>query len=140
MGDHQRLDREIAAHYAEVPERERLGPLRLERVRTWELLGFEAIVEGDLRDGQHRNPTGRPEWFTTAYFHLPDELALEVAEAGLRLQALVAVEGPAWMLPDIERWLADPDRREVVLRAIRRLETEPSLLGASAHLLAVARR
>ena len=30
---------------------------------------FEAIVERDLRDGQHRNPTGRPEWFTTAYFH-----------------------------------------------------------------------
>ena len=44
------------------------------------------------------------------------------------------------MLPDIERRLADPDRREVVLRAIRRVETEPSLLGASAHLLAVARR
>jgi hypothetical protein len=101
---------------------------------------FEAIVEGDLRDGQHRNPTGRPEWFTTAYFHLPGELPREVAEAGLRLQALVAVEGPAWMLPDIEQRLADPTRRERVLRAIRRVETEPSLLGASSHLLAVAHR
>jgi ubiquinone/menaquinone biosynthesis C-methylase UbiE len=273
VGDHELLDRDIAAHYAEVPERQRLGPLNLERVRTWELLGrhlppppavvldvggaagvyalplaalghqvhlvdpvavhveqaqhasgqqpqtplasaavgdarrlewpdasvdavlllgplyhltdradrvralaearrvlrpggvlaaaaisrfastcdgllrgyldepgFEAIVEGDLRDGQHRNPTGRPEWFTTAYFHLPDELAGEVAEAGLRLQAVVAVEGPAWLLPDIAKRLADPARRERVLRAIRRVETEPSLLGASAHLLAVAGR
>jgi SAM-dependent methyltransferase len=272
-GDHRRLDREIAAHYAEVPERQRLGPLNLERVRTWELLtrhlppapavvldvggaagvyalplaargyqvhlvdpmavhveqallasgrqpeaplagatvgdarrlewpdasvdtvlllgplyhltdradriqalsearrvlrpdgvlaaaaisrfastcdgllrgyldepGFEAIVERDLRDGQHRNPTGRPEWFTTAYFHLPDELAREVAEAGLRLQALLAIEGPAWMLPDIQQRLADPPRRERVLRAIRRVETEPSLLGASSHLLAIAGR
>jgi SAM-dependent methyltransferase len=272
MGDHERLDSEIAAHYAEVAERDRLGPLSLERVRTWELLlrhlppapavvldvggaagvyalplavrgyqvhlvdpvavhveqarrasgrqpatplagatvgdarhldrpgasadavlllgplyhltdradrvralaearrvlrpdgvlaaaaisrfastcdgllrgyldepGFEAIVEGDLRDGQHRNPTGRPEWFTTAYFHRPEELPGEVAEAGLRLDALLAVEGPAWMLPDIERRLADPPRRERVLAAIRRVETEPSLLGASAHLLAVAR-
>ena len=263
MGDHQRLDREIAAHYAEVPERQRLGPLSLERVRTWELLirhlpaapavvldvggaagvyalplaargyqvhlvdpmarhveqalrasgrqpetplasatvgdarrlewpdagvdavlllgplyhlteradrvrapggvlvaaaisrfasmmdgllrgslddpAFEAIVERDLRDGQHRNPTGRPEWFTTAYFHLPDELAQEVAEAGLELQDVVAIEGPAWMVPDIEQRLADPARRERVLRAIRRVETEPSLLGASSHLLAVAR-
>ena len=273
MGDHERLDREIAAHYAEVPERQRLGPLSLERVRTWELLGrhlppppavvldvggaagiyalplaargyevhlvdpmavhvgealrasgqqpetplagatvgdarhldrpdasvdavllqgplyhltdradrvralgearrvlrpdgvvaaaaisrfastmdgllrgylddpaFEAIVERDLRDGQHRNPTGRPEWFTTAYFHLPEELPGEVAEAGLRLHAVVAVEGPAWMFPGIEQRLADPARRERVLRAIRRVETEPSLLGASSHLLAVARR
>jgi hypothetical protein len=42
------------------------------------------------------------------------------------------------MLPDIEERLADPDRRERVLAAIRRVEIEPSLLGASAHLLAVA--
>jgi ubiquinone/menaquinone biosynthesis C-methylase UbiE len=102
--------------------------------------GFEAIVERDVRDGQHRNPTGRPEWFTTAYFHLPDELGQEVTEAGLRLHALFAVEGPAWMLPDIEQRLADPARGERVLAAIRRVETEPSLLGASSHLLAIARR
>jgi SAM-dependent methyltransferase len=102
--------------------------------------GFEAIVERDVREGQHRNPTGRPEWFTTAYFHLPEELPREIAEAGLRPRGLFAVEGPAWMLPDIERRLADPARRERVLAAIRRVETEPSLLGASSHLLAVASR
>jgi SAM-dependent methyltransferase len=102
--------------------------------------GFEAIVERDVRDGQHRNPTGRPEWFTTAYFLLPEELGQEVTEAGLRLHTVFAVEGPAWMLPDIQRRLADPTRRERVLAAIRRIETEPSLLGASSHLLAVASR
>jgi SAM-dependent methyltransferase len=102
--------------------------------------GFEAIVERDVREGQHRNPTGRPEWFTTAFFHLPEELAREVTQAGLRLHALLAVEGPAWMLPDIQQRLADPTRRDQVLAAICRVETEPSLLGASAHLLAVAHR
>src|SRR4029450_5292602 len=81
--------------------------------------GFEAIVEGDLRDGQPRNPTGRPEWFTTAYFHRPEELPGEVAEAGLRLDALLAVEGPAWMLPDIERRLGGPPRRGGGLGALR---------------------
>ena len=273
MGDHERLDHEIAAHYAEVSERGRLGPTSLERVRTWELLGrhlppppavvldiggaagvyalplaargyevhlvdpmarhveqaleasgrqpqtpvasatvgdarqldrgdasvdavlllgplyhltdrpdrvqalrearrvlrpdgvvaaaaisrfastcdgllrgylddpaFEAIVERDLRDGQHRNPTRRPEWFTTAYFHLPTELGQEVTDSGLSLEAVLAVEGPAWMLADIEQRLADPARRERVLAAIRRVEAAPSLLGASAHLLAIARR
>jgi ubiquinone/menaquinone biosynthesis C-methylase UbiE len=102
--------------------------------------GFEAIVERDVREGQHRNPTGRPEWFTTAHFHLPEELAQEVVEAGLQLQNVFAVEGPAWMLPDIGQRLADPARGERVLAAIRRVETEPSLLGASSHLLAIARR
>ena len=222
MGDHQRLDPEIAAHYGGVSEQQRLGPLSLERVRTWELLtrhlppppavvldiggaagvyalplatkgyqvhlvdplalhveralaearrvlrpggvlaaaaisrfasmldgllrgsleepAFETIVDRDLRDGQHRNPSGRPEWFTTAYFHLPEELGQEVGEAGLRLHAVLAVEGPAWMLPDIQQRLADPTRRERVLAAIRRVETEPSLLGASSHLLAIAHR
>jgi ubiquinone/menaquinone biosynthesis C-methylase UbiE len=101
---------------------------------------FEAIVERDVRDGQHRNPTGRPEWFTTAFFHLPEELGAEVADAGLRLRTVLAVQGPAWMLPDIDERLADPARRERVLAAIRRVETAPSLLGASSHLLAVADR
>jgi SAM-dependent methyltransferase len=101
---------------------------------------FEAIVERDVRDGQHRNPTGRPEWFTTAYFHLPEELDQEVTDSGLRLDAVLAVEGPAWLLPDIQGRLADPARRERVLAAVRRVEAEPSLLGASSHLFVVARR
>ena len=101
---------------------------------------FAAIVERDLRDGQHRNPTGRPEWFTTAYFHRPEELGAEVAEAGLAPRALLAVEGPAGLLADVEERLADPARREQVLAAIRRGRGGADLLGASAHLLAVALR
>lgn len=102
--------------------------------------GFEQIVERDLRDGQHRNPTRDPGWFTTAFFHLPDDLTAEVADAGLTLRALYAVEGPAWFLPDLDARLEDPQQRERILRAVRRVETEPSLLGASSHLLAVSRR
>ena len=45
--------------------------------------GFEAIVERDLAEGQHRNPDAHPRWFTAAYFHRPDELGREVAAAGL---------------------------------------------------------
>jgi ubiquinone/menaquinone biosynthesis C-methylase UbiE len=101
---------------------------------------FEAIVERDVRDGQHRNPTGRPEWFTTAHFHRPDELGAELAEAGLRLHAILAVEGPGGVLPDAAERLADPARREPVLAAIRRVVAEPRRLGASLHLLGVAHR
>ena len=101
---------------------------------------FRKIVERDVRDGQHRNPTRHPRWFTTSYFHHPEGLRKEILSAGLQLVALVGVEGPAAWLPDIAAWLDDPDRREVLLEAIRRVESEPTLLGASAHLIAVAAR
>ena len=37
--------------------------------------GFAAIAAADLRDGHHRNPTRHPSYFTTAYFHRPEDLA-----------------------------------------------------------------
>jgi ubiquinone/menaquinone biosynthesis C-methylase UbiE len=100
---------------------------------------FAAIVERDLREGQHRNPTERLDYFTTAYFHHPDELRAEVAGAGLILDGLYGVEGPGWLLPDVAARLAEPRRRAELLQVARLLESEPSVLGASAHLLVVAR-
>jgi ubiquinone/menaquinone biosynthesis C-methylase UbiE len=101
---------------------------------------FEAIVEQDLRDGQHRNRTERPDYFTTAYFHRPEELAAEVRAAGLALEGVYGLEGPGWILPDVAERMGDADRRATLLRVARMLETEPAVLGSSAHLLAVAQR
>jgi ubiquinone/menaquinone biosynthesis C-methylase UbiE len=101
---------------------------------------FAAVAAGDLRDGRHHNPTDDPAYFTTAYFHRPEELAAECAEAGLTHEATLAVEGPGWLLPDLDARLADARRRAVLLAALAEIESEPALLGASAHLLAVARR
>jgi ubiquinone/menaquinone biosynthesis C-methylase UbiE len=101
---------------------------------------FCAITEQDLRDGQHRNPTGNPAYFTTAYFHRPEELRGEAEESGLRHEATLAVEGPAWLLADLDRWWLDAARRQRLLAVTRALEAEPALLGASAHLVAVARK
>jgi ubiquinone/menaquinone biosynthesis C-methylase UbiE len=101
---------------------------------------FTAIVEQDLRDGRHRNPTERVDYFTTAYFHRPEELRAEVAAARLMVEGLYGLEGPGWILPDLpERW-ADERRRADVLRVARALESESSVIGASAHMLAVARK
>lgn len=101
---------------------------------------FAAIVERDVRDGQHRNPTGRLDFFTTAYFHRPEDLRAEVLAAGLLIDGLYGVEGPGWILPDVTTRLADPRRRADLLRVARTLESEPSVLAVSAHLLAVARK
>jgi ubiquinone/menaquinone biosynthesis C-methylase UbiE len=101
---------------------------------------FAAIVERDLREGQHRNPGRRRGYFTTAYFHRPEELRSEALEAGLQVDALIAVEGPAGLVGDFEGWWNDPDRRSRLLGAIRAVEREPSLLGVSPHIMVVARK
>lgn len=101
---------------------------------------FVRIVERDVTEGQHRNPGDHPDYFTTAFFHHPDELTQEVTEAGLTLEGVLAIEGPGWLLPDLDEWWRDIGRRERLLHLIAAVEREPSLLGMSGHLLAVARR
>ncbi len=101
---------------------------------------FTTIVEADLRDGIHRNPTGDPEYFTTSYFHRPDDLRAEVVAARLHVEGVYGIEGPGWLFADIDDRLADPRRRTDLLRIARALESEPSLLGISPHLLAIARK
>lgn len=102
--------------------------------------GFQDIVERDLRDGQHRNPTGHPHWFTTAYFHHPDGLGEELNASGLRVREVLGVEGLAgWLGHLAARW-HDPAARESILRSARAVEAEPCLSGLSAHLLGVAAR
>jgi SAM-dependent methyltransferase len=98
---------------------------------------FRPIVDRDLVDGQHRNPdpVGRPEFFTTAYFHTPDGLREEIEGAGFTGTAIYGVEGPGWPLR--QEW-ADPQQREHILLAARSVETQPSLVGFSHHLIAVA--
>jgi ubiquinone/menaquinone biosynthesis C-methylase UbiE len=90
---------------------------------------FEDIVQRDVRDGQHRNP--EPE--------ARPELRHELEDAGFGVEAVLAVEGPAAFRPELDVWLTEHDRRHAMLRAVRRVEAEPSLLGASAHLLAAGR-
>jgi len=100
---------------------------------------FAAIVARDLESGQHRNPTDK-DYFTTAFFHRPEELTNEVLLAGLYVVDLLGVEGPAWLLPNLEQRWADPEERERLLQAARAVEREPTLLGLHPHLLVVARR
>lgn len=101
---------------------------------------FRKIVERDLEDGRHSNATGRLEYFTTAFFHRPETLAEEAARAGLAVQGVLAVEGPAWLAPDLAARWANEERRAVLLDLLRRVESDPALLAVSAHLLLVARR
>jgi len=92
---------------------------------------FAAVVERDLDDGQHRNDENVDGWFTTAFFHHPDELETEIREAGLELESVLGIEGPgAWFSApaDVQLWSARLTERDLTMRAV------------SPHLVAVARR
>jgi ubiquinone/menaquinone biosynthesis C-methylase UbiE len=101
---------------------------------------FVEIRNQDLATGQHRNSTGRLEYFTTAYFHRPDDLRVELERAGFSAVQVVGVEGLGEWLSDFdERW-EDPRLRHDLMDVARRLESEPSIVGASAHLLGIGRK
>jgi ubiquinone/menaquinone biosynthesis C-methylase UbiE len=101
---------------------------------------FQPIVERDLREGQHRNATENPLYFTTAYFHEPEELASELSAVGFRLQELTAIEGPGWLARDFDRLWRDDVQRERLLAHIRTVEHERALIGASAHIMAIGKK
>ena len=101
---------------------------------------FRRILERDLSDGQHRNPTERLDYFTTAYFHKVEHLAAEAEEAGLGMASVYAIEGPAWLLADVEARAGDAAHWSILMDLLRQVEAVPALLAASAHLMLVARR
>lgn len=93
----------------------------------------EAVARnGVLRGSEHAI-------FTTAYFHHPQEVVDEFAAAGLHPEDQYSVEGVVWLMGGILDWLDDPEWRDLLLRAVRLTETEPTLLGAAGHVLTVGR-
>jgi hypothetical protein len=102
--------------------------------------GFTPMLREDLATGARRGTQNIPYGFTTCYFHRPEEIASEVAAAGLTLVDLLPIEGMANWIPDLADRLSDPDKRALLLELLARTEREPSILGATAHLLAVARK
>ena len=97
------------------------------------------VIDAGTENGRH---IPRPEGsdFTTAFFHAPEQIAEEFTEAGLGPSRQYGIEGAAWLMPNTATDLDDPERTEVLLAALRRTESVPSLLGASSHLLTVAER
>jgi ubiquinone/menaquinone biosynthesis C-methylase UbiE len=101
---------------------------------------FRKIVANDLTSGQHRNPGNNLHYFTTAYFHHPEELGAELCEAGFGDVEVLAVEGPAWSAPHfVEAWSDEAQRRDL-LKFLSMVERDAAIVGASAHLIAVGRR
>lgn len=98
---------------------------------------FQEIMRSDLATGQHRNPTKHPGYFTKTFFHHPDELKAEVAGAGFDVAGLLSVDGISYLMKDFENNWAVEENRAFLLEILDALEREPSLLGASPHVMCV---
>jgi hypothetical protein len=78
--------------------------------------------------------------FTTAYFHTPQELADELAAAGLRDVEVLGVEGPAGPALDAHGIERIDEFLPAAVEAARVVERDPAVIAASAHLLGFGRR
>jgi ubiquinone/menaquinone biosynthesis C-methylase UbiE len=101
---------------------------------------FAPILARDLEDGQHRNITANPLYFTDAFLHKPGQLSRDFLAAGFQLVELVAIEGPGWLARDFDRLWRDPIQRERLLAIVRKIEREPSVLGATSHIMAIGKK
>ncbi|MEO3875892.1 class I SAM-dependent methyltransferase [Nonomuraea sp. B12E4] len=88
-----------------------------------------------LAEGIMSSPRG-----FSAYLHDPGEVPGEFADAGFPDVRQYGLEGAFWLYGDVNDWLDDPQRRQLMLDAQRSVESVPSLLGISGHLLTVTRR
>ncbi len=96
---------------------------------------FIPILLADLEDGQHRNITDNPFYFTSTKFHLPEEIHEEVRGAGFLNPINIPVEGPLWMAKDFqELW---KNQKDLVLELTQQLEGEKRLWSSSPHLIIV---
>jgi len=98
------------------------------------------MIEQTSRDGQHRNPSMEHGYFTTAYFHHPDELADEVRDAGFSTDGTLAVEGTAWLMSDFTKFTEDENVQKRILALVAEHEREPALLGVSSHIMVVGQK
>jgi SAM-dependent methyltransferase len=76
----------------------------------------------------------------TAFCHRPGELREEFGAAGLKVVDLVSVEGPAFILGDLDARMADAGDRSVALVVARAVERIPELVGFGPHLIATGVR
>ena len=101
---------------------------------------FRKIVLNDLKTGQHRNPDNIEHYFTTAYFHDPNELLIEHIEAGFNDLELLAIEGPIGLMSTIPEFLESEEGIKIVLEFSRKIEKEQTLMGASSHIMVIAKK
>jgi len=90
--------------------------------------------------GNHNNPDALDNNFTTSYFHHPNHLEEEFIAAKFEVQSIIALEGLAVSLTDIDSVIANSIKLPKLMEMLEKLECEPSILGVSPHVMVVAKK
>lgn len=101
---------------------------------------FEKIMQQDLKDGNHMNPTDNTMYFTEAHFHTQKEIEEEFTAAGLLNNTIIAVEGFGWLVPGFTDKWDNKAWKNKLLNYIRQSEKDPVMIGISAHIITVAKK
>jgi SAM-dependent methyltransferase len=118
----------------------RLAPL-LDTIRRGRVSDGDvfANVQAETVGGRRVAAEQRQSPFPDAYFHLPGELESELEAAGLDVEGVFGIEGPGWLLADLDTQWEEETVRERLVWAARTFESDPHALALSAHLLGVAK-
>ncbi len=92
------------------------------------------VVEQDVQSGLHPSDNSK----ILLYFHRPQELKNEIESCGFKNTSILGIEGPMWHPGIIDTLREDSKNWEELLSLIELLETEESIIGASAHIMAIA--
>ncbi|MBR3764850.1 MAG: class I SAM-dependent methyltransferase [Clostridia bacterium] len=95
---------------------------------------YERLAD-TVRTGCHRGKV-----VGLMYFHRPEDARREVGEAGFAEVAQHGVLGPCWAIRHLDEAWPDMKKREAILRVVRLLDAEESLMGFSTHYITVSRR
>lgn len=101
---------------------------------------FEKILINDLQTGVHINDTGNPEYFTTAFFHTPDQIRNEIIKCELKFEKLIAIESIGWIVDDFNEKSKDEHYMSKMQRLVNIVESNDDLIAMSPHIMAIARK
>ncbi len=94
------------------------------------------IIKRELKTGIHHKMS---DGFDFGYLHTPSELKKEIEECNFQDVSLLAIEGPIWHKKIMANLYQDQTNWQELLNTIESLEREKSLIGASAHIMAIAK-
>lgn len=98
-------------------------------------MAFYEMLERTVKTGIHtKKPMG------LSYFHKPDELKHEIEDAGFTDTDIRGVIGPVWLVRNLDKVWKNPEKRESLMRVVRLLEKEESIMGISTHLLSISKK
>lgn len=94
------------------------------------------LIQQDLATGVHPSENSKMD----LYFHTPQELKEELQKSGFHTTSLIGVEGPVWHPPLLQEIRSDHETWSRLLELLELVEEDASIIGASAHVMGIAKK